>query len=237
MAARVQYHQGRAGPRERWPHRPADRSGLQGRQGSRHQLHAAALQGQQHSRNHAARSDGGLCRFWRPPTCLAGSLGEGRQHPEVFEKTFMQNLTDFVTWQVPNRFVIRYRGKELKHHSRAARFGAVAVRAQSTPERRDHHRPTGRRSGQPDHLRRCDQAATGNEASRPFIFATHNANFPVLGDAEQVHACQYQDEKVATRSGSIDARPVQDAIINIMEGGQEAFNRRKEVYNLWKPQS
>jgi len=70
-----------------------------------------------------------------------------------------------------------------------------------------------------------------------FIFATHNANFPVLGDAEQVHACSYQDEKVAVQSGSIDARPVQDAIINIMEGGKEAFNRRKEVYNLWKPQS
>ena len=24
------------------------------------------------------------------------------------------------------------------------------------------------------------------------IFATYNANFPVLGDAEQVDACQYQ---------------------------------------------
>jgi hypothetical protein len=52
-----------------------------------------------------------------------------------------------------------------------------------------------------------------------------------------VHACKYQDEQVAVHSGSIDARPVRDAIINIMEGGQEAFNRRKEVYNLWKPQS
>ncbi|WP_232244600.1 response regulator [Pseudomonas citronellolis] len=70
-----------------------------------------------------------------------------------------------------------------------------------------------------------------------FIFVTHNANLPVLGDAEQVYSCRYQDEKVAVQSGSIDARPVQDAIINIMEGGQEAFNRRKEVYNRWKPQS
>jgi chromosome segregation protein len=52
-----------------------------------------------------------------------------------------------------------------------------------------------------------------------------------------VHACRYQDEKIDIRSGSIDARPIQDAIIDIMEGGQEAFNRRKEVYNLWKPRS
>jgi hypothetical protein len=70
-----------------------------------------------------------------------------------------------------------------------------------------------------------------------FILATHNANFPVLGDAEQVHACRYQDDLVQVQSGSIDARPVQNAIINIMEGGEEAFNRRKEVYNLWKPQN
>ena len=61
--------------------------------------------------------------------------------------------------------------------------------------------------------------------------------YAVLGDAEQVHACQYQGEKVAIQSGSIDARPVQQSIINIMEGGREAFNRRKEVYKLWKPQS
>lgn len=69
------------------------------------------------------------------------------------------------------------------------------------------------------------------------FFATHNANFPVLGDAEQVHACQYLDDKLTSQSGSIDARRTQEAIINIMEGGQEAFNRRKEVYSLWKPQS
>ncbi len=66
VAARVQRHQGRTGSRERRPHRPADRSRLQGRQGSRHRLHAAALQGQQHPRNHPARRDGGLRRFRWP---------------------------------------------------------------------------------------------------------------------------------------------------------------------------
>ncbi len=70
-----------------------------------------------------------------------------------------------------------------------------------------------------------------------FIFATHNANFPVLGDAEQIHACRYQDDAITVRSGSIDSRPTQDAIINIMEGGREAFNKRKEVYDLWNSQN
>lgn len=59
----------------------------------------------------------------------------------------------------------------------------------------------------------------------------------MLGDAEQVHACRYQDETILLESGSVDAREMQEASIRIMEGGQEAFNRRKEVYNLWKLQN
>ena len=45
-----------------------------------------------------------------------------------------------------------------------------------------------------------------------FIFATHNPNVPVLGDAEQVHACNYQDDKIQVQSGGIDAQEIQEAI-------------------------
>jgi hypothetical protein len=34
--------------------------------------------------------------------------------------------------------------------------------------------------------------------------------------------------------GSIDNHNIQQKIINIMEGGQDAFNKRREIYNLWK---
>ena len=67
-----------------------------------------------------------------------------------------------------------------------------------------------------------------------FIFATHNANFPVLGDSEQVGACSFVADKAHVVVGSIDEPGVQDAIVSIMEGGQEAFTRRKEIYQLWK---
>ncbi|HHY70623.1 MAG TPA: AAA family ATPase, partial [Thermoanaerobacterales bacterium] len=67
-----------------------------------------------------------------------------------------------------------------------------------------------------------------------FIFATHNANIPVLGDAEQVLACYYKDEKIKIRSGSIDKKEIQNRIIKIMEGGEDAFRRRNEIYKLWK---
>ena len=175
---------------------------------------------------------GGLLR------ALPGVLSKAGSSPEVFEKTFMQNLVEFITWQVPNRFVIRYRGKELKHHSLGQRASALLLYVLS--QRQNDVIIIDQPEDDLDNQTIYDDVIKLVREMKPhaqFIFATHNANFPVLGDAEQVHACQYQDEKVATQSGSIDARPVQDAIINIMEGGQEAFNRRKEVYNLWKPQN
>lgn len=175
---------------------------------------------------------GGLLRALPQAMAKAGST------PEVFEKTFMQSLSELVTWQVPNRFVIRYRGKELKHHSLGQRASALLLYVLS--QRQNDVIIIDQPEDDLDNQTIYDDVIKLLREMKhhaQFIFATHNANFPVLGDAEQVHACKYQDEKVAVQSGSIDASPVQDAIINIMEGGQEAFSRRKEVYNLWKPQN
>ena len=70
-----------------------------------------------------------------------------------------------------------------------------------------------------------------------FLFATHNANFPVLGDAEQIHSCRYANEEITLTSGSIDTPAIQQEIVDIMEGGEDAFNKRKEIYQIWKPQN
>jgi ABC-type lipoprotein export system ATPase subunit len=66
-----------------------------------------------------------------------------------------------------------------------------------------------------------------------FLFATHNPNIPVLGDCEQVISCSYSAESIDTTIGSIDDISIQEKIINIMEGGDEAFNQRKMIYELW----
>jgi hypothetical protein len=58
-----------------------------------------------------------------------------------------------------------------------------------------------------------------------------------LGDAEMVVSCEYVNEQVLVYPGSIDDKAVQERIVNIMEGGEEAFNRRKEIYGIWKPQN
>ena len=65
-----------------------------------------------------------------------------------------------------------------------------------------------------------------------FIFATHNANIPVLGDAERVLSTKY-DEKINVDIGNIDSKNTQRKIVDIMEGGKEAFEKRKLIYTNW----
>ena len=66
-----------------------------------------------------------------------------------------------------------------------------------------------------------------------FIFATHNANIPVLGDSEKVVSCSYDEKNITVHSGTIDNHQTQRFIVDIMEGGNEAFNRRKNIYSIW----
>jgi chromosome segregation protein len=45
----------------------------------------------------------------------------------IFEERFEENISNLLTWQVPNRFVIEYRGVELKHHSLGQRASALIL--------------------------------------------------------------------------------------------------------------
>lgn len=73
--------------------------------------------------------------------------------------------------------------------------------------------------------------------SRQFLIATHNANIPILGDAEQIVALDTQEHPGSpVRShvkacGSIDAAAVRDAAELILEGGHEAFELRRSKYS------
>jgi len=71
--------------------------------------------------------------------------------------------------------------------------------------------------------------------SRQFLFATHNANIPVFGDAEWIgvfdadenHACIRDDLQ-----GAIDLPQVQKKTAEILEWGRMAFIQRKEKYGF-----
>ena len=156
--------------------------------------------------------------------------------PETFERYFIDNLQTLLTWQVSNRFIIKYREKELKHHSLGQRASALIlfVLSQQENDLIIIDQPEDDLDNQTiyeDVIKLIRQLKYKTQ----FIFATHNANFPVLGDAEQIHSCRYSDDKLNFQSGSIDSPLLQKEIVDIMEGGEIAFNRRKEIYEIWKP--
>lgn len=170
--------------------------------------------------------------YRRMLTDTSMSLGS---NPGVFHSFFQNNLADFLTEKIPDSVVIKYQGKALRQYSLGQRASALIqlllrikgaeVVIIDQPE------------DDLDNRTIYDKVIALVSELKPkcqFIFATHNANFPVLGDAEEVIACQLDDKQVALNMGSIDVPSIQENIIHIMEGGREAFERRKQVYNTWK---
>jgi hypothetical protein len=72
---------------------------------------------------------------------------------------------------------------------------------------------------------------------RQVIIATHNANLPVLGDAEQaiilqgVGECECQVLSI----GDLDSGEVIHHLTEVMEGGREAFQYRHTIYQVHWP--
>lgn len=82
---------------------------------------------------------------------------------------------------------------------------------------------------------RIVQELRSAKTERQFLFATHNANIPVFGDAEWIGVCTAsgdQAEMPVEAQGSIDIPAIRDQVANILEGGKEAFMQRKEKYGF-----
>ncbi|WP_109793991.1 TrlF family AAA-like ATPase [Minwuia thermotolerans] len=74
---------------------------------------------------------------------------------------------------------------------------------------------------------------------RQFVFSTHNANIPVLGDAELILGLAASGEareghaRIAPEHmGSIDSQPVRELVEEILEGGKAAFEMRRSKYGF-----
>ncbi|MBI4219015.1 MAG: PHP domain-containing protein [Chloroflexi bacterium] len=74
---------------------------------------------------------------------------------------------------------------------------------------------------------------------RQFVFSTHNANIPVLGDAELIVGLSASGEAERGRAridpeqiGSIDSKSVRELVEEILEGGKEAFEMRRRKYGF-----
>ncbi len=74
---------------------------------------------------------------------------------------------------------------------------------------------------------------------RQFVFSTHNANIPVLGDAELIlgfaatgEARDGQGQIASQHMASIDSEPVRVLVEEILEGGKAAFEMRRFKYGF-----
>jgi hypothetical protein len=166
---------------------------------------------------------------------LENASKETRSKSQVFQEIFLDNLSTLLTYQVPNSYEIVYREKPLKSHSVGQRASALMlfILSQNENDIIFIDQPEDDLDNQVIY----DEVVKLIRQLKPkqqFIFATHNANFPVLGDAELILTCSFADDKMIINSGSIDCKETQKQVVNIMEGGIEAFDKRKTIYQLWK---
>lgn len=79
------------------------------------------------------------------------------------------------------------------------------------------------------------QRLRGLKGTRQIIASTHNANVPVLGDAELIVALEGDGQHgrpVPDGVGSLDDAPVRALAENLLEGGPAAFNARQHLYGF-----
>lgn len=152
-----------------------------------------------------------------------------------FNKIFKENLIALLTYRVPDKININYKGMDLMQHSLGQRASALIlfILSQKENELIIIDQPEDDLDNQTiynDVIKLLKSVKPNIQC----IFATHNANFPVLGDAEMVHAFSVDGKRINIESGNIDRQSTQAKIVNIMEGGKEAFKKRKEIYSSWK---
>lgn len=151
-----------------------------------------------------------------------------------FKNRISSNLEELLTFRVHDKFTINYNDKPLKDHSLGQRATALILflLAQKETDVLIIDQPEDDLDNQTiyeDVIKEIKQL----KGEMQFIFATHNANIPVLGDSERIVSCKYLESRIDVSAGTIDNAETQREIVTIMEGGKEAFNKRKNIYSIW----
>lgn len=149
---------------------------------------------------------------------------------------FEANLTELLTYKVEDQVIINFDGTSLNKHSLGQRASALILFLLSQQENDiliidQPEDDLDNQTIYQDVIKEIKRL----KGQMQFIFATHNANIPVLGDSEMIIACEYVPEnEIKIEYGSIDCPEIQNKIIQIMEGGKEAFRMRKNIYTMWE---
>lgn len=141
---------------------------------------------------------------------------------------------ELLSRQVENKVDIYYHGKLLRQHSIGQRASALIlfILTQDDNDVIFIDQP----EDDLDNKVIYDEVITAIAQKKPymqFIFATHNANIPVLGDSERVLVVEFQETKIDVAQGNIDLDSTHKQIVDIMEGGKEAFDKRQLIYTSW----
>lgn len=70
------------------------------------------------------------------------------------------------------------------------------------------------------------QQIRSNKLRRQLIIVTHNPNIVVNGDAELIHVLDFNHQCHVKQSGSLQDLAMRREVCQVMEGGEEAFERR-----------
>ncbi len=159
---------------------------------------------------------------------------KGGNQFDRFLQRIMNNLPEFLTYQVSHMFKLLYKGRELKGHSIGQRASALIIFLinQSNADLLIIDQPEDDLDNvtiYEDVVRELVQKRDQTQ----FLFATHNPNIPVLGDCDQVIRCQYHDDCIDVLCGPVSDKSIRAEIVGIMEGGSDAFKLRKNAYKLW----
>lgn len=149
-----------------------------------------------------------------------------------------ENFAELIKKSTLNLVEIYYHGKLLEKHSIGQRASAIILLILSQKEN-DLIIIDQPEDDLDNQVIYREVISTLKERKRDiqFIFATHNANIPVLGDAESIISTKHSDEKINIDLGNIDSPDTHIKIVDIMEGGAEAFKRRKLIYSSWRNSS
>jgi chromosome segregation protein len=167
---------------------------------------------------------------------LARILKGGKLLSNNFREAFSAGI-DMLTYRVPDKYEFLYDGKPLERYSIGQKSTALISFVLAHEDKKlfiidqpeddlDNYTVAKEIIGRIKQLKPTTQ----------FLFATHNPNLLVLGDSDQVIVCNYHEDKdhIDFEHGSIDSADIQQTAIKIMEGGKDAFERRKNIYQTWK---
>lgn len=152
---------------------------------------------------------------------------------EKIKERFIKDIDDICKYTPNNKIIIKYHDRNIENYSLGQRASAVLlfILAQYDNDVIMIDQPEDDMDNQVIYKELIKTIKKAKENIQ-FIFTTHNPNIPVLGDAEEVIGLKDEDG-LTIDNDSIDNEVIQKDIVEIMEGGQEAFQRREKIYNEW----